>query len=362
MPRPPSNVPNLIRVARAAGVSAMTASNVLRGRGRFSTATRDRVLKAAKSLGYQPDPLVSRLMSHIRTPNKNRAHATIALVGPWSHDHDEAQDGYFARLVEGAKTRASEKGFGCDRIITGENRLSGEQLKKVLRARGIECLLITPWTYPGGHFRFDWSPYAVVAASSALWKPALHRVTPAHYLNVEMALHRIRRFGYRRPGLVVETKAERLAHFAWSAALLEYGRRHPRMNSVPILSGKNLPTTQIHSWFLREKPDVILSPHGDRIDKMLAKLGMRLPQDTGLVHLGGWRQELDLAQVDQHPLRVGAAAVDLLVSMFYSGERGLSSNPLLVQVEGTWCDGPTLPRRKAPPRPVAGFTRPQVAA
>lgn len=353
MPRPPSKVPNLIRVARAAGVSAMTASNVLRRRGRFSAATRAKVLKAAKTLGYHPDPLVSRLMSHIRTPNKNRVHATIALLGPWSPDHDEAQDGYFARLVQGAKSRAAEKGFGCDRIITGENRLSGEPLKKVLRARGIECLLITPWTHAGGHFRFDWGPYAVVSASSALWKPALHRATPAHYLNIETALHRIRRFGYRRPGLVVETKSERLAHFAWSAAFLEYAQRHPRMQPVPILSGKNMSATQIHGWFLRERPDVVLSPHGDRIGKMLQKLGIALPQETGLVHLGGWQQDASLAQINQEPFRIGAAAVDLLVSMFYSGERGLSPNPLLVQIEGTWCDGPTLPRRMSLPRTLA---------
>jgi LacI family transcriptional regulator len=341
-----SSAPNLAAVAAAAGVSAMTVSNVLRGRGRFSAATKDRVLKAAAGVGYQADPLVSRLMSRIRTPNEKRARATIALLGPWSPDHDEAGDGYFARLVAGARARALEKGFGCDRIITGSGGMSGARLHKVLKARGIECILVTPWVVPGGHFLFDWSPYVVVAASSALWRPALHRVAPAHYVNVEKTLHRLRRLGYRRPGLVVDAKTERLAHYAWSAAFLEYARRHPEIEAVPILSAATITGTRLHRWFRKEEPDVILAPRGDVVKKMLMKIGLRLPRDVALVHLGGHKPDAALALVDQKPARIGAAAVDLLVAMFYTGERGLPENPLQVHVEGTWMDGPTLPPRK----------------
>jgi hypothetical protein len=62
--------------------------------------------------------------------------------------------------------------------------------------------------------------------------------------------------------------------------------------------------------------------------------------------LGGHKPDAALALVDQKPARIGAAAVDLLVAMFYTGERGLPENPLQVHVEGTWMDGPTLPPRK----------------
>jgi DNA-binding LacI/PurR family transcriptional regulator len=347
-----SPAPNLARVAEEAGVSVMTVSNVLRGRGRFSEATKERVLKAAQAVGYQADPLVSRLMSRIRTPSERRAQATIALLGPWSPDHDEAKDGYYARLMAGARARAVEKGFGCDRIITGKGGLSGAQLKKVLKARGIECILVTPWAVPGGHFLFDWSPYVVVAASSALWRPLTHRSAPAHYANVEKALRKIRYSGYRRPGLVVDTMTERLANYAWSASFLEYARRHPEMEPVPILSGASITQVRLHGWFLREKPDVILAPRGDMVQKMLLKTGVRLPQDVGLVHLGGYKADPSLAIIDQEPARVGSAAVDLLVAMFHTGERGLPSNPLQIQVEGTWLGGPTLPQRqRSTPRP-----------
>ncbi|MFA8386762.1 MAG: LacI family DNA-binding transcriptional regulator [Pelagibaca sp.] len=50
-------------VSEASGVSEMTVSRVLRNRGDVSTATRERVLTAAKSLGYVPNKIAGALAS-----------------------------------------------------------------------------------------------------------------------------------------------------------------------------------------------------------------------------------------------------------------------------------------------------------
>lgn len=50
-------------VSEASGVSEMTVSRVLRNRGDVSTATRERVLSAAKSLGYVPNKIAGALAS-----------------------------------------------------------------------------------------------------------------------------------------------------------------------------------------------------------------------------------------------------------------------------------------------------------
>ncbi len=47
---------NLEDIAKAAGVSKMTVSRVLRGGTGFSDDTRDRVVKVAERLGYVPEP------------------------------------------------------------------------------------------------------------------------------------------------------------------------------------------------------------------------------------------------------------------------------------------------------------------
>lgn len=50
-------------VSEASGVSEMTVSRVLRNRGDVSAATRERVLKAARSLGYVPNKIAGALAS-----------------------------------------------------------------------------------------------------------------------------------------------------------------------------------------------------------------------------------------------------------------------------------------------------------
>jgi DNA-binding LacI/PurR family transcriptional regulator len=62
----------LVEVARVAGVTAATVSNVLRERGKVGAETRKRVLAAVKELGYQPN-LTARALVEGRPP-------TIALI------------------------------------------------------------------------------------------------------------------------------------------------------------------------------------------------------------------------------------------------------------------------------------------
>ncbi len=67
MPRPPAPDPRrtltLRDVSEASGVSEMTVSRVLRNRGDVSGATRERVLEAARSLGYVPNKIAGALAS-----------------------------------------------------------------------------------------------------------------------------------------------------------------------------------------------------------------------------------------------------------------------------------------------------------
>ena len=50
-------------VSEASGVSEMTVSRVLRGRGDVSQSTREKVLHAAKALGYVPNKIAGALAS-----------------------------------------------------------------------------------------------------------------------------------------------------------------------------------------------------------------------------------------------------------------------------------------------------------
>ena len=62
-PIPPRRPLTLRDVSEAAGVSEMTVSRVLRGRGDVAPATRERVLAAAKRMGYVPNRIAGGLAS-----------------------------------------------------------------------------------------------------------------------------------------------------------------------------------------------------------------------------------------------------------------------------------------------------------
>jgi DNA-binding LacI/PurR family transcriptional regulator len=65
-------MPTLSEVARHAGVTPATVSNVLRNRGRVGATTRQRVLEAVEALGYRPH-LAARALAEGRAP-------TLALM------------------------------------------------------------------------------------------------------------------------------------------------------------------------------------------------------------------------------------------------------------------------------------------
>ncbi|MEO0937599.1 MAG: LacI family DNA-binding transcriptional regulator [Pseudomonadota bacterium] len=63
MTQRPARPLTLRDVSEASGVSEMTVSRVLRGRGDVSAATREKVLEAAKTLGYVPNQIAGSLAS-----------------------------------------------------------------------------------------------------------------------------------------------------------------------------------------------------------------------------------------------------------------------------------------------------------
>lgn len=110
-------------IAKKAGISEMTVSNVIRGRGgHYSQETYDRIMKAAEEVGYRPN-LAAR---HLAKGNTG----IIALVLP------DILNPYFSELAQVVITEAEKQDYtvilnftGADRakeaaIINGEYRLA----------------------------------------------------------------------------------------------------------------------------------------------------------------------------------------------------------------------------------------------
>ena len=114
------SAPSIREIARSLGLSHTTVSEALRDSPRVNPATRKRVQKAAKSVGYRPNPLAGALMSEMRRARSGTFRGVLAILdldGP--ENRPASSNRYHRELARGAAARAAELGFKAETIVTG---------------------------------------------------------------------------------------------------------------------------------------------------------------------------------------------------------------------------------------------------
>ena len=113
-------------VAREAGVSTMTVSRVLNGRGEITEATRERVQSVIERLNYRPSSLARSF--------KTQSTQTIGLIIP------DISNPFFPEVVRGVEDAASGEDFAiilCNTVRSAERERKALQLLEDLRVGGI---------------------------------------------------------------------------------------------------------------------------------------------------------------------------------------------------------------------------------
>src|SRR5688500_7367481 len=156
-------------VAAAAGVSAMTVSLALRNHPRIPPATRLLVQKAAAKLGYRPDPVVAKLMHHLRVRRKPGFQASIAALTTVPAGEELP---YLRDIVRSARTRAEQLGYAYEVHRIEEADKPREGLQRMLRARGVEGLILLPMAMPSPVTALlNWQEFSVVTTTHAVLEP-----------------------------------------------------------------------------------------------------------------------------------------------------------------------------------------------
>lgn len=157
--------PTQRQVAAATGLTQATVSLALRGDSQISGETRERVLQAARDLGYQLNPWFSEMAKR-----RNQARrTTIAYIH--SHTREELlHDDYFVAL----KQNAPEFGFQIDAIATRHVR--PERVESILIARGIPAVVFAQTNPSAPDFNLDLSRFCIVQIGLNKPQPLFHRV------------------------------------------------------------------------------------------------------------------------------------------------------------------------------------------
>lgn len=334
--------PTVRSLAAELRLSRSTVSLALRGSTLIKPATREQVRALAARRGYELNPLASSLMSELRRGTVYRGEIAVATMD--QTDRPVKARRFRQLLLAGAARRAEELGYRAETFVVGAEGVSLERLHSILRARGIQGVLVLPvWREPD-FAKLDWNHYAGVYLDYLVERPALPTLCADCFRSMLFVLQHLRRLGYRRPGLfITKPDEERLQHCwsdRWVSAFLGL-QRSLDLGRVPPLVATNIDRAAFGQWFRRSRPDVVLGHHTEAVDWMTAG-GARVPETHGFVSLNLALRERPCAGLDLQPELLARRGVELLAAQILHRQCGLDVMPSATMVPGLWVDGPTL--------------------
>jgi len=333
-------------IAERAGVSKNTVSLALRHDPQIPLATRERIERIAGELGYAKNPVVAQLMTELRKARPMGFRRTFALLNANLDPKAFTRHPTIPAYVAGCRRRAAQQGYALDEFWLHDPKLYGEQLNRILRARGIRGVIVVGLMKENRlptRFSVTWQRHAVVVTGVRTHEPTLSFACVDHHALMLEALENARRLGYRRPALVLEENIDRLVEGRFSAGFwtgqqaLASGDRVPGFYAVEAARSE---PAAFHAWFREHRPDVIFTLH-TVVREWLADIGVQAPRDVGLIQLERRRGCEDWAGMDQHNDLTGEAAVDMLVSLLNNNEAGVPAAPRAMLIGGSWADGAT---------------------
>ena len=123
-------MPNLLDIARRAGVAPITVSRVINNSGYVSQSTRARVEAAVKELGYVPNTIARGLRS-------KRTH-TLALIVT------DITNPYFTSMARGVEDVAGAYDYTVIYCNTDESETKEEKYANMLAQRQVDGVLLVP--------------------------------------------------------------------------------------------------------------------------------------------------------------------------------------------------------------------------
>ena len=339
---PLGRVPTIRDVAAAAGVSIGTASKALNGRGKLRPETRERVLAAARQLGFRPNTLAQGLLS-------GRTY-TVGLITSDSF-------GRFSIPVmlgaEDALGAGQISVFMCD---TRDDPIRERHHLQTLLARRVDGILVTGRrTEPRPSIGTE-LPVPVVYAMTQSTDPSDFSVIPDDFGGGQLATRHLLAMGRRRIGHITgpeRFQAARLRADGMRQVLAEAG--------FEIAGGGPLFGEWSEEWG-RQGVDILLRAEpridaifcgSDQIARGVAEIlrerGRRIPDDVALVGFDNWEAMAvgcrpPLTTVDMNLGEVGRVAAEHLLAAIAGNASGGGVKAIPCQLVVRESTGPVSPR------------------
>lgn len=326
-------------VAARVGLHFSTVALALKNDPRIRRTTRERVMEAARKMGYVPDPMASALAVYRNAIRPPAFQGVLAWLS--CSEAPEIRPGYlFQKFFEGAQARASELGYRIEEFALRSPGVTANHLVRMLNSRGITGILVAPQPpgTPSERIEIDWSFFSAVAIGPSLSWPSLHRVGSNYFQGVKMAMRHLADLGYRKIGLYLDQVANQRGEGAWMAGYW-FEQKRLGLEIIEPLVLKTHHIGQVADWIREQKLEAVLGPTGQAA-AAAQLLGWRVPEDFAHASLHVFEGEAAReAGINHNDHAIGEAAVNLLVGAMHRRERGIPAFAQSILIDGTWQPG-----------------------
>lgn len=344
----------LKQVAAAAGVHVSTAWRALKNDTYVEPAKRARIRAKAKELGYAPDPMLTALSHYRRKQHPPSYQSTFAWVNAFENRQAYQEALHIRAYFEGAREFAGSMGFRLEEFWLREPGMTARRAREVLQTRNIRGLVFAPQPEPNSKVALNLETFACVSIGYSLIQPRLHVISNHQHSSTLMSLRELASLGHERIGMVSATDTLRRTEHNFESPYCFFQSIQDEARRIPLfaVTGKDEPANvnkhreAFLEWFHRHRPTAIISTVSE-IRGWLEAAGLSVPEEVSVatlsrIHDAGW------SGIDQQERQIGARAIELLISLFQSGERGAPGTPIRLLVEGRWIAGDST-RQVGPP-------------
>lgn len=314
----------------------MTVSLALRDHPSISPGTRLRLKKLAADQGYRPDPAVAKLMQHLRGRRTYRARPSLCGLRMQPPPVTAQGYDYGQQAVDGARQRAESLGYGFEDLHIDQTDLTPRRLQRILSSRGVEGIVLLPMRRPVklDHL-LDWPMFSVVAATSSVLTPRVHKIVPDQFGNMLQLCRHLEAHDRSRLGLATHADHDvRVEHRI--AAALGWYRASRRHESIPplIVNRGGLDGDALLRWVEAHRIQAIASDSEFDVDLIAQALPARVRRQLEFVSTSVHPPLARHLGINERPEEVGAAAVESLAGMIQRGERGLPTSARTTLIAG----------------------------
>lgn len=351
-------------VAKAAGVSRSTVTYALNGHPKIPEQTRIAIETIARELGYAPDPMLSSLAYY---RNRKRSATYRGLLAWLVYQHyDWRSSPHYRGYFDGARRRALHHGYQLEEFHLDPTATSSARTETILRARGINGILLCPLPDYDLQLQFPWEHFSVICFGYTLKNPRLNSVASSHFSNVLQALSQLRKRGCRRIGLIIDNVTDLRCNSAVSSGFIgeQIRQNENQADWIPVHFDKhplrNSPAAKqaLQTYIEQHKLDAIVTEDQTILERLKAT-SLRVPADLRVAGLNLSLPDGQLSGIVEMSEHIGSHAVDMLTAMIQRGDRGIPAFPVRSHVEGIWHEGKSapfaetakkVPRKKPPPK------------